>query len=60
LIESITQNQYESLLEMLEARNRLSHEYKEEYFNDIHDKLPLYFSLMKEISIYLKTSEIDI
>lgn len=46
----ITQNSYEQILRMIEMRNRLSHEYREDYFEEIHEQLNDFLILMQEIS----------
>ncbi len=55
LIDVITEDEYELLLEMLDDRNKLSHIYKEEFFNEINSKLPGYLSIMKKVESILKT-----
>ena len=49
LIELINEAEYELLLDMLNDRNRLSHEYKEEYFEEIIQRLIKYRDLLLEI-----------
>ena len=53
----ISEDEYELLLEMLDDRNRLSHIYKEEFFNEIHSKLSNYLFVMKKVENILKTHE---
>jgi nucleotidyltransferase substrate binding protein (TIGR01987 family) len=50
IIGLISQNSYEKILEMIEMRNRLSHEYREDYFEEIHNQLNNSLELMNEIS----------
>ena len=46
LIELINEAEYELLLDMLKDRNRLSHEYKQEYFEEIIQRLAGYRDLL--------------
>jgi nucleotidyltransferase substrate binding protein (TIGR01987 family) len=46
LIELINEEEYELLLDMLGDRNRLSHEYREEYFEEISQRLKIYGELL--------------
>lgn len=48
-IGMISQITYEDILIMLEMRNRLSHIYREDYFEEIHQKLKYYYQIMKEV-----------
>ena len=41
---------YETLIEMINDRNRLSHTYNEEQFNEIHGRLPEYLALMVNVT----------
>jgi len=54
LLDLINRNQYDSLLRMIECRNRLSHEYNEEYFDEIQKDLIVYLGLMNEIRLIIK------
>ena len=49
LIELVEESEYELLLDMLRDRNRLSHEYKEEYFQEISNRLVAYRDLLVAI-----------
>ena len=46
----VNEKNYETLIEMVNDRNRLSHVYNEGQFNEIYCRLTEYLSLMKEIS----------
>jgi nucleotidyltransferase substrate binding protein (TIGR01987 family) len=48
-IDMIEHEVYEKLLRMLEMRNRLSHEYREEYFVEIHNQLGDFLNLMEYV-----------
>lgn len=48
-IGMINQNIYENILKMLEMRNRLSHIYREDYFEEIHEQLNNYYQIMQEV-----------
>lgn len=48
LTKYINEKVYESLIEMINDRNRLSHVYNEELFELIHAKLAEYLQLMKK------------
>ena len=48
-IGMIAQSTYEDILRMLEMRNRLSHIYREENFEEIHDKLNHYYQIMENV-----------
>jgi nucleotidyltransferase substrate binding protein (TIGR01987 family) len=56
LLDVISFEEYETLLNMLNDRNRLSHIYKEEYFEEIHSKLTGYLAVMKKVEQILKTN----
>ena len=47
MIEHVT---LENLLRMIEMRNRLSHEYREEYFEEIHNQLGEFLILMESVN----------
>ena len=49
LVELVNETEYEFLLDMLRDRNRLSHEYKEEYFEEIIQRLNKYRELLVEL-----------
>lgn len=53
LLDIISNDEYETLLNMLDDRNKLSHIYKEEFFDEIHNKLDGYLSVMKKVEIIL-------
>ncbi len=46
LIQLVDESEYELLLDMLKDRNRLSHEYKQEYFEEIIQRLASYRDLL--------------
>ena len=46
LIGAVDEPSYELLLNILDDRNKLSHIYKEEFFEEIHSKLKNYFEVM--------------
>lgn len=54
LLKLISPEEYETLLNMLDDRNKLSHIYKEEYFDEIHNKLHGYLVVMKRVEQTLK------
>lgn len=54
LIDLINRKQYDSLIRMIECRNRLSHEYNEEFFNQIQKDLFVYLELMIEIRLLIE------
>jgi nucleotidyltransferase substrate binding protein (TIGR01987 family) len=49
IIGSVSQAEYEILLDMLDDRNKLSHEYKENYFDDVSNRLNSYLKIMKHV-----------
>jgi nucleotidyltransferase substrate binding protein (TIGR01987 family) len=57
LVELVDDAEYELLLDMLNDRNRLSHEYKEEYFEQILQRLSRYRDLLAEILARLEKSK---
>ena len=57
LIGEINEYDYLLLIEMLESRNRLSHEYNEEYFDEVNEKLTLYYDMMQNISQKIKKND---
>jgi nucleotidyltransferase substrate binding protein (TIGR01987 family) len=57
LLKAISQEEYETLLNMLDDRNKLSHIYNEEYFDEIHSKLLGYLAVMKKVEKILKVKE---
>ena len=46
LVGAVEEGNYELLINMLDDRNKLSHIYKEEFFEEIHSKLKNYFEVM--------------
>lgn len=50
LTNNMSEQDYETLLDIIDDRNRLSHIYKEEFFEEILQKLPEYLKIMKKIS----------
>jgi len=57
LLKAISQEEYEIMLNMLDDRNKLSHIYNEEYFDEINSKLPGYLTVMKKVEKILKDAE---
>ncbi len=53
LIGGISNDEYETMLNMLDDRNKLSHVYKEEFFDSIYKKLADYITIMKKIRAIL-------
>ena len=45
----VDEKNYETLLEMINDRNRLSHVYNEKQFNEIYSRLSEYLSIMNKI-----------
>lgn len=54
LLDIIEQDDYEELMDALYDRNRLSHIYKEEAFNEVIEKLDKYLAVMQKIKNLLK------
>jgi nucleotidyltransferase substrate binding protein (TIGR01987 family) len=54
LLGAVNEPDYETLISILDDRNKLSHIYNEEYFDVIHDKLKYYHDVMKHVLIFLK------
>ncbi len=48
-LEYITASEYESIIEMLEDRNRLSHIYRKEQFNDIYIRIEKSLPLIRKV-----------
>ena len=48
-IEYVNEKNYETLIEMINDRNRLSHVYNEEQFNEIYSRITEYLKLMRMI-----------
>lgn len=57
LLDVILTDEYEALLNMLDDRNKLSHIYKEEFFEEISNKLQEYFPIMKKVESILKKED---
>lgn len=57
LIKAIGESDYELLTDMLNDRNKLSHIYKEEFFEEIHNKLNGYLTVMNLVLSVLKKIE---
>ncbi|KAA3601414.1 MAG: DUF86 domain-containing protein [Calditrichaeota bacterium] len=53
---SIDEETCESLFEMINDRNRLSHIYENDIFNEIYKKLPIYLEILKSISTIIKNN----
>ncbi|MCP4750153.1 MAG: hypothetical protein GY866_04635 [Proteobacteria bacterium] len=53
LTQSVTDDEYNLLLDMLDDRNRLSHIYQKALFEEIKGKLPKYLSISKIIHTLL-------
>ena len=49
-IGMVSKSTYEDILRMLEMRNRLSHIYREEYFEEIRDQLHHFYKIMKNVA----------
>ena len=56
LIKAVSDSDFNTLISMLDDRNKLSHIYKEEFFEEIHISLPVYFEVMKRTMNVLKGS----
>jgi len=56
LIGAVEDDDYEMLINILDDRNKLSHIYKEEFFEQIHEKLIDYFGIMIRVLKILKQS----
>jgi len=56
LANYITEEEYETLFEMINDRNRLSHIYKEDYFLEIHEKLNNYLVILKKVITIISAS----
>ena len=54
LIVVVDEGSYELLINMLDDRNKLSHIYKEGFFEEIHNKLKNYFEVMNIVLKILK------
>jgi nucleotidyltransferase substrate binding protein (TIGR01987 family) len=48
-INMVDEFTYEEILKMIEMRNRLSHIYREDYFEEIHSQLNHYYQIMQEV-----------
>lgn len=48
-IQYVNEINYETLIEMINDRNRLSHVYNEEQFNEIYSRITEYLTLMRMI-----------
>ena len=57
LVENQDEKEYELLMNMLDDRNRLSHEYSEDFFERIVEKLPAYLKVMKEVYLIMDKAE---
>ncbi|MDR3628044.1 MAG: HI0074 family nucleotidyltransferase substrate-binding subunit [Ignavibacteriaceae bacterium] len=53
LLGVVSEPEYNALLSMMDDRNRLSHIYNEEYFDEIHNKLQNYLIIMKKVGTIL-------
>lgn len=56
LVGAVEESNYELLINILDDRNRLSHIYKEEFFDEIHSKLKSYFPVMALVLKIIKDS----
>jgi len=54
LANKISDTCYEGLLDAIMDRNKLSHIYKEDFFNQIIEKLPLHLNVMQEVLEVMK------
>ncbi len=57
LVGAVEETNYELLIDMLNDRNRLSHIYKEEFFEEIHTRLKTYSGVLNEVLEVLKINE---
>ena len=53
-VKYTSERKYETLIEMINDRNRLSHVYSEEQFTEIYCRLPDYQRVMREIVIEMR------
>ena len=56
LVGAVEEDNYELLINILDDRNKLSHIYKEEFFEEIHSKLKKYFEVMALVLKIIKES----
>ena len=56
LVGAVEESNYELLINILDDRNRLSHIYKEEFFDEIHRKLKSYLTIMTLVLKIIKES----
>jgi len=56
LVGAINESNYELLITILTDRNKLSHLYNEDFFEEIHSKLKNYFEVMMLVLSVLKDS----
>lgn len=50
----VSEGEYETLVEMINDRNRLSHVYEASYFNEIHSKLANYSRLLQKVAVKVR------
>jgi len=60
LVGAVEEPDYELLIAMLNDRNSLSHIYKEELFEEIHDRLKKYLDVMMKVLDVLKEEDFGI
>lgn len=53
---STNEQQYETMIQIIEDRNRLSHLYREELFNEVYDKLAAYSEVFERILNLIKSN----
>lgn len=49
LVGAVEESNYELLINILDDRNKLSHIYKEDFFEEIHGKLKKYYAVMASV-----------
>lgn len=57
LAKQIQETEYETLVEMVNDRNRLSHIYEAVYFEEIHSRLKEYLDVMMQVAWRLRKEE---
>jgi nucleotidyltransferase substrate binding protein (TIGR01987 family) len=50
----VTEDEYVDLCSIIDARNMLSHVYREEYFEEVYSKLHKYLAVMKKVAASLE------
>jgi nucleotidyltransferase substrate binding protein (TIGR01987 family) len=54
LIKAVNDSDYNLLTKILEDRNKLSHIYNEEHFDEIYNKLKNYLKVMKRVAVFIR------